>query len=93
MRQGALLLCVFGFACLASAMERHQPALFGATLRRAASRGLRVAGWSALLIALALMVAAEGWALGLVDYAGSTSVAAGVVYGALIVRERWLARR
>jgi hypothetical protein len=93
MRIAALLLCVFAFAALATAMERHQQALFGRPLPAAGSRGFRVVGWGALLGALWLLVADEGWALGLVDYSGSTSVAAGVVYGALIVRERWFARR
>ena len=93
MRLGAFVLCVFAFACLAAAMDRHQQALFGAPLPATATRGLRGAGWGALLAALALIVADRGWALGLVDYSGSTSVAAGLVYGALILRERWFARR
>ncbi|MCM2540838.1 hypothetical protein [Burkholderia glumae] len=33
-------------------------------------------------------VAARGWALGLVAYGGMTSLAAGIVMAALIVRER-----
>lgn len=93
MRLFALLLCVFAFASLAMAMARHQEAVFGRTLPAAGSRCFRGAGWSGLLIALWLIVADQGWALGLVDYSGSTSVAAGVVYGALIVRERWQGRR
>jgi hypothetical protein len=89
----ALLLCVFAFASLALAMVRHQEAIFGQALPVAGSHGLRAAGWAALLVALWLIVADQGWALGLVDYSGSTSVAAGIVYGALIVRERWIADR
>ncbi|WP_322028360.1 DUF3325 domain-containing protein [Paraburkholderia sp. J76] len=81
----ALLVCVPAFACLAAAMERHQEMLLGARLSAAASRVLRCAGWCALLVALWLAVAGEGWALGLVWYSGCTSLAAGVVYGLLIV--------
>lgn len=93
MRVAALLICVCGFACIAAAMERHQQTVFGRALPAAASRAWRAAGACALVVALALCVAAQGWALGLVGYSGSTSVAAGVVYLALIVRERWLARQ
>ena len=93
MRLVALLLCVFAFACLAMATGRQQEAVFGRTLAVAASRGFRCAGWGALLVALRLTVTDQGWALGLVGYSGSTSVAAGIVYGALVARERWLAGR
>ncbi|WP_028208088.1 DUF3325 domain-containing protein [Paraburkholderia nodosa] len=81
----ALILCVPAFACLATAMERHQETLFGARLPAALSRVLRGAGWCALLVALWLAVAGKGWALGLVWYDGCTSLAAGIVYGLLIV--------
>ena len=81
----ALMLCVSAFACLALAMERHQETLFGARSSAAASRALRCAGWCALLVALWLAVAGQGWALGLVWYSGCTSLGAGIVYGVLIV--------
>ncbi|MDE1179375.1 MAG: hypothetical protein PW947_02575 [Paraburkholderia sp.] len=35
-----------------------------------------------------ICVAAQGWALGLVDFSGVTSVSAGVIFGGLIVYER-----
>jgi hypothetical protein len=79
------VLCVAAFACLAMAMERHQEMVLGASLTATASRILRCAGWCVLLIALWLAVAARGWALGLVCYSGFTSMAAGIVYGLLIV--------
>lgn len=88
MRVVALPLCVFAFACLAMAMTRHQETVFGRPLPVAGSRGFRVTGWCALLVALWLVVADQGWALGLVCYSGSTSVAAGMVYGALVVWDR-----
>ncbi|HEY1607858.1 MAG TPA: DUF3325 domain-containing protein [Paraburkholderia sp.] len=89
MRLLALLLCVGAFACLAMAMERHQATVLGRALPVAASRCVRAAGWGALGIALALVVADQGWALGLVAFSGVTSIAAGIVYGALLAWERW----
>jgi hypothetical protein len=83
-----LPLCVLSFACLAMSMSRHQPTVFGRELSSAVSRALRCVGWLGLLAALALEVYASGWALGLVCYSGCTSLAAGIVYCALIVRER-----
>jgi hypothetical protein len=88
-----LLLCVGAFACLAIAMARHQETLLGRALPVSQSRCLRGAGWCALGIALALSVAGQGWGLGLVAFSGTTSVAAGIVYGALIVWERGAAAR
>ncbi|TAM01384.1 MAG: DUF3325 domain-containing protein [Paraburkholderia sp.] len=41
-----LFLCVLAFACLALAMVRHQEAVFGKALTRAASRVFRGSGWS-----------------------------------------------
>lgn len=84
----ALVMSVAAFACLAMAMERHQETVFGSLLAVAASRALRWAGWCGLAIVLWLVVAARGWALGLVHYSGVTSIAAGVVYGLLIVCQR-----
>jgi len=83
-----LLLCVLAFACLALAMARHQAAVFGKDLTRAASRSLRGIGWGALLAALWLAIAARGWILGLVYYSGCASLAAGIVFCALIAHER-----
>jgi hypothetical protein len=93
MRLAALLLCVFAFACLALAMERHQHTVFGQALPRTQSRSLRATGWWALLAALSAGVGADGWALGLVYYSGCASVAAGVVYGALIAFDARLKAR
>lgn len=88
-----LLLCVGAFACLAMAMARHQETLLGRVFRVASSRCLRAVGWCALTIALALVVMDQGWGLGLVAFSGTTSVAAGIVYGALIAWERWSTAR
>ncbi|MCD9120692.1 MULTISPECIES: DUF3325 family protein [Cupriavidus] len=89
----AFLLCLAAFGALALAMERHQQAIFAALLPRPRTRLLRAAGWLGLLLALWLLVTHRGWALGLVHYSGQTSVAAGLVYGALIWRERRHAAR
>ena len=83
-----LLLCVLAFACLALAMARHQAAVFGRDLSGAASRSLRSIGWGGLAAALWLTIAARGWSLGLVYYSGCTSLAAGIVFCALIAHER-----
>jgi hypothetical protein len=84
-----LLFCVMSFACLAVSMERHQAALFGRALDAGRTRGFRIAGWCGLLLALRYIVDGEGWALGLVGYSGDTSLAAGLVFGALIAYERF----
>jgi hypothetical protein len=57
-----------GFAALCLAMEKHFNELLGrkSTLRQ--RRGLRVAGWGLLLVALVLAVQTRGWALGLVEW-------------------------
>ena len=86
-----LLLCVLAFACLALAMARHQAAVFGKDLSIAASRSLRGIGWAGLIAALWLTIAARGWSLGLVYYSGCTSLAAGIVFCALVAHERLLA--
>lgn len=83
-----LLSCLLGFLALALATARQQDILFGRLLPRRVVRVLRLLGWGALVLALGIVVAAQGWALGLVSYSGHTSLAAGLVYVALIVRER-----
>jgi hypothetical protein len=82
------LLCVLGFGVLASAMARHQEAIFGRPLQARVVLALRCTGWCALALALAAIVAAQGWALGLVSYSGQTSLAAGLVYVALVILGR-----
>lgn len=92
----ALHLTVFalgtaGFAALALAMERHQQDLWGRELRPRTTQALRAAGWALLLIALWRAVADQGWTLGLVAYSGHTSAAAGLVFVALLLCNRWRA--
>ena len=77
-------LCLAGFAALALAMERQQHDLIGHRLEPAVTRALRVAGTSALLLALGVLVNWQGWGLGLVMLSGHTSLAAGVVFCTII---------
>ncbi|MDQ8020519.1 MAG: DUF3325 domain-containing protein [Moraxellaceae bacterium] len=77
-----------GFVALAMAMSRHQREVFGKALAQPATRRWRLAGWACLLLALVVVVFREGWGLGLVLYSGHTSLAASLVLGALVVRER-----
>ncbi|WP_188261705.1 DUF3325 domain-containing protein [Azospirillum tabaci] len=88
----SFILCLTGFAALAVAMDRPQHDLFGRSLPALATAALRVGGAASLLGALGLLVAWQGWALGLVMFSGHTSLGAGIVHGALIVRQRWVAR-
>ena len=89
----AFLFSTLGFAALALAMARHQEDLFGHALAMAATRWLRMAGVAALLLALVLIVKAQGWGVGLVSFSGHTSLGAGLVFGALVVIERTRPRR
>ena len=84
----SLLLCVAAFAALAMATDRAQSELLGRELPASTSRTWRTVGGLLLLTSLALVVSAQGWGLGLVSYSGHTSVAAGVVFVALIVHRR-----
>jgi len=84
----SLLLCVAAFAALAMATDRAQSDVLGRELPVSTSRTLRAIGWGLLLASLALVVNVQGWGLGLVSYSGHTSVAAGVVFLALIVQQR-----
>lgn len=88
-----LSICIVAFGALALATGRQQEALFGRLLRTPTTRALRTAGWGALALALWLVAARLGWGLGLVYFSGQTSVAAGLVYLALIVRGRRRAAR
>lgn len=87
------LVCLVAFAALALGTERQQDDLFGQPLAPRATWRWRLMGWGALLLALAIIVQAQGWGMGLVSYSGHTSLAAGIVLGALIVHSRTRGRR
>jgi hypothetical protein len=80
-----LLICLLGFIALALAMDRQQDEFFGRALPQRTTRRLRLLGSALLLLALGVITAAQGWGMGLVSYSGHTSLAAGVVYGVLIL--------
>ena len=84
---------LLGFAALALATERQQEIQLGRTLAPRRTRALRGVGWAALLLALAVAVGSQGWALGLVSYSGHTSLSAGLVFVALLLRERLTQQR
>ncbi|MEM7049965.1 MAG: DUF3325 family protein [Acidobacteriota bacterium] len=77
-----------GFTCLCGSMPRHQGDLFGRRLSAGASRGLRVAGFS--LLALALVV--DLWFLpvaqGAIAWCGHLTVGAVAAVAVLMLRQR-----
>ena len=83
-----LLLSLPAFGAPALATDRHQKIAFGRRLTSGMIRGLRLSGWSALVLVLFVAVREQGWALGLVSYSGHTSLAAGIIFWALIANER-----
>ena len=84
----ALVLCLAGFATLALATRRQQRDILGGPLGFTAVRTLRASGAGALLLALGVLIGANGWGLGLVMFSGHTSIAAGIVLAVLIVYMR-----
>lgn len=90
---GTFLLSLLGFAALALATERQQEIHLGRALASKATRCLRIAGWTGLFLALSIAVGSQGWAMGLVSYSGHTSLCAGLIFAALLVRERRLTAR
>ncbi len=77
------LLSLAGLGCLALAMERHQRDLLKRALAAASRRRLRIAGSSMLVLGFALCVASRGLGLGLAEFSGHTSVAAGLLVVAM----------
>lgn len=86
-------LCLTGFTGIALAVERQQEELFGRALPAAVTRLLRIAGWIGLALAFAAAVRAQGWAFGSVAWFGHLSLAAGCVFGAMVVQVRRRTRR
>ena len=80
----AQALCLLGFAALAFAMRRPQHEVLRRSLRRPVVLVLRAIGACLLAIALAVVVAVSGWGFGLVKFSGHTTLAAALVYCALI---------
>jgi hypothetical protein len=89
----ASALCLAGFGAQAFATRRQQRDLFGRPLRPATTYVLRLVGACALTFALCVLVARQGWGLGLVMFAGHTTITAGLVLCALIGYARMHERR
>jgi predicted membrane protein len=81
-------LCLAGFTALAFAMRRQQREIIGRSLPLATTYLLRTIGAAVLLLVLGILVAWQGWGLGLVMFSGHTSIAAGIVYAVLIAYTR-----
>src|SRR5690606_40179810 len=89
-----LLACLLAFGCLALAMERHQEDLFSRRLGSAATATWRTTGWMSLCASLVPALHAPSlWSVGLVAWFGHLSVAAGIVYVALLLAPRKRSRR
>ena len=75
---------VGGFTWLAQTIDRHHADIFGRGVEPLPSRvrRLRWQGWIALALALAACVAAQGWAFGVIYWAGLLTVSALTVVGA-----------
>lgn len=71
-----LLLTVLGFGALCASRERHQRDLFGRQFRHSRNRLLRIAGWTGIVLALLLAIAALGAAVGLITWTGFLSLGA-----------------
>lgn len=82
------LLCLAGFGGLALSTERQQEELTGRAWPTRLTRTLRACGWIAIVSALGVAVASGGWGLGMVSYAGHTSLTAGTVAGVLVLARR-----
>lgn len=85
-------LCLAGFTLLALAMNRQQKEVFRRTLARPVTRAIRITGACVLLLACGVIVDQQGRGVGLVIFSGHTSLAAGMVYFALLVRTLGTAR-
>lgn len=75
---------VGGFTWLAQTIDRHHADIFGRGAEPSAARvrRLRWQGWIALILALAGCVLAQGWAFGVIYWAGLLTVSALAVVGA-----------
>lgn len=72
----ALLLCHAALSSLCLAMDRHHGQVFGRKPVAWQARGLRIAGWSLLGLALGYCGRHWGWAIGPVAWFGFLSAAA-----------------
>jgi hypothetical protein len=85
----AYLISLLSFAALAHTLERQQENLYGRLLAPGPVRTMRIIGWSGLVCALAFLVSARGWGIGVVSFFGHTSAAAASVFCLLIFIDRY----
>lgn len=71
----AFCLVYAGFSALCLAMDRHYEDIFDRAIPPRLRRGLRIAGWSALALALYLSAQVWGWSYGVVEWIGMASIA------------------
>lgn len=64
----ALLMCYAGFTALCLSTDRHHGELLHSKPSPGRRLGLRVAGWSLLVLSIWPAVALGGWSRGLVDW-------------------------
>ncbi|WP_263262661.1 DUF3325 domain-containing protein [Pseudomonas sp. RIT-PI-S] len=84
----AAMLCYAGFSALCLAMERHHLDLLGARPGAARQRALRLSGWVLLAVAMAVLIASGGWAMGLIRFCGLAMASAGLLVGLLPYRPK-----
>ena len=82
----ALLLSVFGMACLALAMRRHHRQVFRRDPAMSVRIALRIVASGALALSLVACAAAWGWPIGSVAWFGMLTMGALCVVAALSVR-------
>lgn len=87
-----LALCYAGWCLLCLGMERHHREFFGTAPSPLRRRLLRVGGWFALALALAVGVHAAGWEFGPVLWACTLMLAALLWVLLLPFAARWALR-
>ncbi|EIZ77421.1 hypothetical protein WSK_4035 [Novosphingobium sp. Rr 2-17] len=75
----AILIAITGFACLCTAMARHQKDVLGRKLAAPAARRLRMTGGTLMLFALAMDMIGLGAAYGAVAWCGHLTAGAALV--------------
>ena len=77
-----------GFACLCLAMDRHQRDILGRRLPAAATQRLRLGGFAAIAIGLALAAGLLGWGYGLIVWFGLLTLCAMAIVAYLSATSR-----
>jgi hypothetical protein len=83
----SFLMSIAGFGLLCMSMHRHARQ---AGIQDRSARFLRVAGWCALIISLAVGLIAGNWRLMIVEWIGQAGLAAAAVVVILLYRPRIL---